>query len=235
MAKDIVTVIIPAAGYGKRVGSPPAKELMLWDGEPLIQWSLDICRVRGWRPLVVVRKHKAQLIQFCERSPDIDLHVISESEEWPHSVLLAQEHWTSKNLVLLPDTRFAPAKIVDALISDLSERALSFAYFETNQPLSTWGLIAAPEGDTASLPFCAGVEKPDTTTASYLINVEKLKESGCSLRPWGLFAFRKEKGFEILNHLLQSTMGKTEEEKYYQIQTQCNFRKLSHFSDLTRG
>lgn len=105
--------IIPCAGQGSRVGSPADGKEMLPDprtGQPLINWTLQLCRELNLKPICILSTNKSKLAfhirtQFPEA--EICFHNPTEFEEWPHSVLSSIEHWDEKlNMLILPDTRF---------------------------------------------------------------------------------------------------------------------------------
>jgi hypothetical protein len=121
-ASGTVTVILPCAGEGRRLGYDGHKELFpILPGVRLIDFSLEhiaeSCKwlraVPGWdiRVVVVIRPSKMDIIEYVrQKLPDISVtHVPFDTNlvEWPGSVHSAREHYGDINLVLLPDTRMA--------------------------------------------------------------------------------------------------------------------------------
>lgn len=106
--------IIPCAGRGSRVGSPPdGKEMMLdpMTNEPLINYSLKQAKQLNLQPVCIVNYAKTKLIEHIKTNfPEaiMCMHDPQVWEEWPHSVLASQVHWhPTTNLLMLPDTRFS--------------------------------------------------------------------------------------------------------------------------------
>src|SRR4051812_48128743 len=112
MAESFIPrVLIPAAGFGKRMGLPEAKEMLIGpEGTPLIEWSLSFCNKNGLKPLVISRPEKNSLNDYLRRI-GVDTLLIEPSGEWPDTLLKSEELWAEKNLVLLPDTRFSPLEM----------------------------------------------------------------------------------------------------------------------------
>ena len=75
-------VIIPAAGFGKRVGGAVSKELLYYkdDSFPLIQWCLSLCKKYELKPVVISRRDKLDLNQYLA-SENIEMCLIDSSEE----------------------------------------------------------------------------------------------------------------------------------------------------------
>lgn len=212
--------LIPAAGFGKRVGGPPAKE-MLMDREsqrPLIDWSIELALESGLKPLIITRQDKVSLISHIEskwRSKGADVFLIEESKEWPESILKSESKWGDINLMLLPDTRFAPRSLLRDLIRDCERGSdLSFAFFRTNESLETWGVLDWSENKM--LRIC---EKPHNL-------------SSCENQaPWGLIAFQKKIGKKLFSDLLKSNQT----HEWFQCEASYSLQPLTHFRDITRN
>lgn len=130
-------VLIPAAGFGRRMGSPMSKELLpLRAGRPLIEAPLEWCADRHWPVLVITRQEKINLIEYLSRrenasdgeglsaqrpkvrktsSSPVDTLLVSATKDWPDTLLASGDHWHEWNLVLLPDVDFAPLEILDQM------------------------------------------------------------------------------------------------------------------------
>ena len=217
-------VILPAAGFGSRVGFPEAKELILGpSGEPLITLALNQARLRKWPVHVITRKEKKSLIEFLEYYSDrnqmeIGIQIIDPSQEWPETVLQSQEVWHDKNLLCLPDTEFEPVEIWDRLIENLQgDVDVAMAVFES-QDYGSWGVVRSlPDG---RLEIC---EKPQGNQERPL-----QKEN---IQAWGLSAFTKRGGVELLSVQLKSTF----DHSWVGLRAQARLFKLAQFRDLTRG
>lgn len=216
-----VTLIIPAAGFGKRVGSPPAKELLpdLNTGKPLIQWSLELAKKRGWPVIVITRKDKTSLIHYLKNvrsHQPIKIHTINTSREWPDTLLKSQRYWGPRNLVLLPDTRFSPVDALDRIAKKLNQGSpTAFALFKLTTkhgPYQSWGII-----NTQQKLHC---EKPNTIPFS--------SQRNCY--GWGVFGFRQPFGVKLLKHLSLSTQTNA----WKKLPASSAWIYLKTFEDLTR-
>jgi dTDP-glucose pyrophosphorylase len=209
--------LIPAAGFGKRVGSPLSKEMLLEvaGGAPLIDWSIRLALQNDLKPVVITRKEKINLIDhLAGRWPEARVLLIENSKEWPHSVALSESHWDDVNLMLLPDTRFEPQELVGQLLTDCRSGVdVSFATFDVSD-FTTWGVV-----DLKSWPFRI-CEKP-----------RELLSGPDQFKAWGFFAFRKSCGAELLNGLLKSNLSHEWSEHLFRTQ----FHPLNSFRDITRN
>lgn len=88
-----------------------SKELLPYQGRPLIEHTLDKCKMSGLNPLVLIRSGKRDLVSYC-RVNKIMHQVVEVREEWNETVLQSQLQWETNNILMLPDTVFTP---VDAL------------------------------------------------------------------------------------------------------------------------
>jgi dTDP-glucose pyrophosphorylase len=213
MNANMGTVLIPAAGFGKRVGSPPAKELLFHENEgaPMIQWGLDLVKKSQMKAVVITRSQKTTLLDYLEKARNaypIDICLIDSSEEWPHTILQSQAYWGEKNFVLLPDTRFAPLNILTQMSEALDSADVCFATFHVEDK-KTWGVIQ-PTKDGWSV-----AEKPGAWETN--------------AQAWGLFSFRTF-GKNLLEQMISSGRDHQFKPIYGKVQT----LSLSHFVDVTR-
>src|SRR6266850_3092271 len=107
--------IIPCAGFGTRVGmkSNQSKELLPdSNNKPLIQYSLDICRLYQIDPLVILREEKKDLQEYLKKEK-VNYITIKPEGEWYDTVLKSQGHWDENNVLMLPDTKFDIDRIKD--------------------------------------------------------------------------------------------------------------------------
>lgn len=139
-----VRLILPCAGYGTRMNTPinKSKELLLKDGRPLIQYSLDLAIACRLDPLVVTRAEKTDLIEYC-RLWNIETQIIEVEGEWANTVLKSAPNWAENNILVLPDTVFSPPITTTQQISAglwLGNNAV-FALHEVQDP-HKWGIVA---------------------------------------------------------------------------------------------
>jgi choline kinase len=206
-------VLIPAAGFGRRVGSPPAKELLIHPVKnvALIEAAINFSYELDAIPVVISRTEKFELNQFCgelNKKRKIELLPIEKSREWPESLLLAKDFWGQKNIVLLPDTLFSPEQIVHRMFAALDESRYSFATHQVADP-QNWGIL---DKRGEELWHC---EKP--TMASQNL-------------AWGVFGFRYEGGEQILQQMLNSTF----DHEWRSLGSDFRIESLDEFKDITR-
>jgi dTDP-glucose pyrophosphorylase len=204
-------ILIPAAGFGTRVGSPEAKELLPDpSGQPLIESALGQAQARGWPVHVITRAEKKSLIEYLRRRSglEISIQLIRPSREWPDTLLLSKEHWRQRNILCLPDTRFSPESAIDQLVQSPAE--LAAAVFDTSDA-STWGVLRSLP--TGQLEIC-----------------EKPRDHRPGQKAWGLLAFTPSAGHQLLNAQLASTL----DHQWRTLDFSHEFIDLDWFKDLTR-
>jgi bifunctional N-acetylglucosamine-1-phosphate-uridyltransferase/glucosamine-1-phosphate-acetyltransferase GlmU-like protein len=179
-------VIIPAAGFGRRVGSPNSKEMLAFEGRPLIEFVLRECEARDWSIHVVTRAEKTELLGYLEerQSQSLKIQLVSETREWPETVLRSEPNWQDWNLLLLPDMIFDPPAVLDqmqrAMLSGSVE--LVAAGRIVNEP-QVWGCLR-----TQSFGFEISEKPQDCSTAW----------------AWGILGFRRSLGRPLFQSLLES-------------------------------
>ena len=134
--------IIPAAGYGTRMGMKPnqSKEMIKYQGKPMIQWSLDLCKMFDIEPLVITRKEKKDLRQYLFNA-GIKFIDIEVEGEWNDTVLKSREYWDFDNLLLLPDTRFDTLRCIKEIKQGLKlgNNAVMALHLVTDP--TKWGIV----------------------------------------------------------------------------------------------
>ena len=87
-------IIIPAAGFGTRVGSPEAKEmLILQDQQPLIDFAIQLAKENQAVAHVITRKEKKSLIAHLQNQTAVNIQLIEPSKEWPDTILKSKDFW----------------------------------------------------------------------------------------------------------------------------------------------
>lgn len=208
-------LILPAAGFGRRVGSPPAKELLInpFTQRPLIDFYLDLAKSFSLDVLVITRKDKVELVDYLRAKGNLSVLLIGESLEWPDTVLKSKDWWREKNILALPDTYFSPLDTISDLVRSLDEFTFVAGTFDVLRP-NTWGVL-----EKAGKHYFVG-EKPENW-------IELEKKNG---KAWGLLGFQKSVGALLFNILLESNMQK----KWIQWPYDCKEHPLEFFKDLTR-
>ncbi len=216
-------ILLPAAGFGRRVGSPPAKEMLLrYDTKkPLIEWSLDLARKRQWPVLVITRHEKKTLIEYLKKRQEeqvLNVHLIPETSDWQETILESSNHWRKKNLLILPDCNFQPTAALDLLNDKLDKIPIVLGVHRVSDP-SNWGVIKADTNEQNKLLLC---EKPIHTFSG-----STLLENWA----WGLMGFRASIGTDLMKASLKSQKVK----EFTRVPGLVELVELDFFEDLTRG
>lgn len=213
----VLSVVIPAAGFGTRMGLPLAKEMLVnpATGRKFINLSLQQAKVLGAKVILITRKEKKELVDyvslFCEEQHLLlEVIQIEPTREWPETVLMSQHCWSEKNLLILPDTDWNPSDFLQDLIQDWEQNTSDVIYgvFESNK--SNWGYVKAGEG----LWIC---EKPAHPIEGFAA--------------WGFIGFKKEVGSKLFREHLSSTFD--HQVKFLRISART--KKMAAFFDRTRG
>ena len=249
MSSENVTMIIPAAGFGRRVGSPLSKEMLVLEdsGQPLIENSLNIALLNCWKVCIATRKEKTNLLAHLKKwseKIDIKIQFIENSKEWPDTILQTAPHWTEKNIMILPDTRWsAPTQnelaTESALVNSLDSYSCAYATFSVDEP-QFWGNISSSSPQSmcqAETPPQANARSKTEASGRAFSNLPLLKIAekpkhilDSSFKAWGLVAFRKSAGEKLWTAHLQSTL----ENKEIELNLDSIQFPLASFIDLTR-
>lgn len=207
-------VIIPCAGFGTRVGSPLAKELLpsKVDGQPLIHFIIKEAVKRSWDIHIITRAEKIPLIDYVQQFPKTFVQIVEPTKEWPHSILESETYWDEHNLLILPDTFFSPLGILDDIESLICCYEAVYGIIEKNS-YNTWGVV---DTEAKNLKI---IEKP----SAKMIN--KMH------RAWGMIAFQRHVGTEIFRAHLESTFDHQEKS----LPIKSKYLPLEVFEDLTRS
>ena len=176
--------IIPCAGYGTRVGMRPdeSKEMLFLNGEgaPCIDYALKKCKDLDLEPLIVTRREKTDLIDYC-RNLGIHTVVLSPKREWADTVYASAYRWDEENVLILPDTRWSNEKALKTLIN--SPQPLAIGCHSVFDP-ENWGILS---GEYI-------IEKPKHLTGPHLA--------------WGIIKFSDHAGQEFFRDMKDSHMAK---------------------------
>lgn len=203
MSAPDLTVILPCAGEGSRLGLHSPKELYEVEaGRPMIQYSLDHIltanqEVGKLRTVVVIREQKESVADYVRNQLEtagIEVAVAQfddQYREWPGSIHSAKTFFTHKNIVLLPDSCLVirNSGLLADLEKKLREKNLVFGLKETSNP-STITSLGAVSVAWESGEIQRFEDKP-------------LKSSGFNA-VWGCFAFRLEIADELHDFLMAS-------------------------------
>lgn len=205
-------VIIPAAGWGTRVGSPPAKELLshpIYPHRNFIEQALHVCDQAELDALFISRADKSALNDWLLKNiPANNYLIIEQTTEWTDSLLQSQPLWRSKNILLLPDTQWRPLNAMDQLIQSLDNHQVGILLHQVTDP-TQWGMV--------SLDFM--IEKPQSLEVQYL-------------GAWGIVGFTNHpKVYEFWQNYHCS---RREQQPAY-LPGPAWIGHLDYFEDLTRG
>lgn len=216
-----LSIIIPAAGYGTRMGmlSMEAKELLPHPvtQSPLIEECLNKVQDLNAKVSVIVRKNKTPLIQFLEvyrtRHPmDLNITELASTKEWPDTLLQRQSCWSELNFLILPDTEFQPQSILQRMLLMMSDSVdVVFATWNVDD-YQNWGMVKVYDGKVEI------ADKP------------RLEKQGS--QAWGIILFRKKIGEIVFQNILESLLSAG---AWKSLNVSAATIKLDYFFDLTRG
>lgn len=208
-----LTVILPCAGSGTRLGLKRPKELFeILPGTCLIDFSLAHIKaalsLTNIRVAVVIRSWKTEVADHVRRElpgAAVEPVLFDESfKEWPGSVYSAARTFSKHNLVLLPDSILNVAKgdqsfgpichdtkgssLVELVSVFLAKYKAAFGYIECTDRriLRKLGALRVEAGQVTAFQ-----DKPEESFARF---------NGF----WGCYAFRKEAGSSLYNFLVKS-------------------------------
>lgn len=209
---DPLTIILPCAGEGKRLGLDTPKELLeILPGTRLIDFSLAHARAAvnaGLNVSVVVvsRPWKTEVPAYAAAQlPGVPVETVMFNEnyhEWPGSVFSARELFSTYNMVLLPDSflsfgsGFKNLETINRenktaaqlMIETLNQFPAAFGHIPCNDPAKLKNLGAMHVDGPAVTRF---QDKPRTDF--HLYNSF-----------WGCYGFRREFGEPLYHFLLGS-------------------------------
>lgn len=201
----MVTVILPSAGYGTRLGAPFSKELLpvgprQFAIDQFLETAIECHDVD--EVLVIVRKGKNDLLAHLRAcwSDRISVTPVYQPEEsldsWADGVLAARDQFGSKNIVFLPDTvisGMSPSTLVEQLACYLDDGPVAFAACPIeNVPWArSAGALAAYHADS-------------TRVQRYEEHPQKVQDFS---HVWVALAFRKEGGIDVLRTMAAMKRG----------------------------
>ncbi len=205
-------VIIPAAGFGRRVGAPNSKEVLQLDyGQPLIERAFSECESRDWPMHLLTRPEKTDLLAYCHQRKlsHLAIQSVQPTREWPETVLLSEPFWLEWNLLFLPDLLFQPSNILDQIMAAATGSVDFIAAGQATDRPQIWGCLRS---EASGFAIC---EKPQGLESSWA---------------WGFLAFRKKIGRQLFESLLES--GSDHKWKSFSFSSQIF--ELTSMSDPTR-
>ncbi|MCX7674642.1 MAG: hypothetical protein N2Z70_02280 [Bdellovibrionaceae bacterium] len=194
-------MIIPAAGWGRRVGSPAAKELWPHPRFPersYLSIALERAAQLKLKPLVLSRNTKSELNEWLQAAlPSDEFLILPETREWVDTLLGSAPYWEEKNLLFLPDTWFEPLGLSQDLVLALEQFEWAWGLHQIlPESISSWGVLLQPSVVEEEYVPQEGEASPDKPReVGQLWAWEKPRELSSVSRwqtvgAWGLVAFR---------------------------------------------
>jgi hypothetical protein len=217
---EIISVILPCAGEGKRLGFSGSKELYsIKDGLKLIDFSLEhiVASDIPCRVLVVIRKGKEEVFKYVsEKLESSRVEVIcvdagAANKEWVGSVFSGQEHFSKKNLVLLPDS-FLSLSQSDRLRSESGKPLLEIVNEGLNTNDFFLGVVKCMDHGRLGSLGAVYIDQRDCI----IDFMDKPQHPDRFNAFWGCFGFKDSITTELGSFLAQSVA-----------QQQCDFSKQS--------
>jgi len=215
-------VILPCAGFGRRVGAPNSKELLpLRQGRPLIEEPLDLAHQLGWWALVLTRPEKTTLVKYLqvEAKSGVDTLIVPETREWPETMLLSQAKWADWNLLVLPDTDYDPKDIWLRMFRLIDSQTSLVVANHQVLDRSTWGA------------HDIGASIDAGSQGSVRLSEKALAGPGSA---WGLILFRKDIGAALFEGFIASRESGQPVSCPEIKKSAVKATALSGFRDLTR-
>lgn len=211
-----VTIILPCAGEGKRLGVKGPKELFeIYPGKKLIDYSLGHIKAFNSSEkkkekdiriavIIVIKPGKEAVFHYVsEKLPTVDVNYVMFNNyfrEWPGSVYSANREFSDINIVLLPDT-FIKFGTDDLIYSDAEgETLISKAIEKLQQGEVVFGVNKCFEAGKLSKLGAVRVENS---------KIKKFKDKPSEDLDsyngfWGIYGFRESVARRLYDFLIDS-------------------------------
>lgn len=197
-----LTVIMPAAGKGSRLGLPYPKEIMnVHENQALIDYSFDFFKDYGRRDVefvIVISEEKTDIVKYVSKYKNrFNISFVFQNpneKEYTGAIKSAKHIFGEHNVVLLPDTimKLKPGlDLYQELQNSLLETGFTFFYKPENDKsmLKTKGSLYVTEDHIVQLYE----DKPED-------DLERFNAFWCS------FGFRKRNFDSAMNFMEKSTL-----------------------------
>lgn len=211
-----VTIILPCAGEGKRLGVEGAKELYeIYPGKKLIDYSLEHIKAFNNSSerdemdvrigvITVIKPGKENIFHYVsEKLPTVDVNYVMFNNyfrEWPGSVYSANMEFSDINIVLLPDSfiKFGSDDLIysDANGGTLIGKAIRILLEEN----VVFGITKCTESNILSTLGAVRVEKNKITKFKDKPSVNIEQYNGV----WGAYGFRECSARRLYEFLIDS-------------------------------
>ena len=208
-----LTIILPAAGLGVRLGVDGPKELVEIDeGFPMIAFSLRhvLAGIAGkrfhLRVSVVIRKGKEAVVDYVRSVLPENVEVITvyfdpQLKEWPGSIHSAKETFSEYNFVLLPDSFIGLSK-ENWLRNPEQQTLIELAATGLEHARAVFGTVACR--DCERLRHLGAVKQDEAGRITAFQDKPADPESYNAF--WGCFAFRRGVADALHEFLIASVM-----------------------------
>jgi len=212
-----ITVILPCAGEGRRLGLSSPKELLAIDGDNphpvrLIDYSLQHIRAfekhEAMTVAVVTRPWKAEVAEYVkDQLPDIRVETVMFDDkymEWPGSVYSAAKMFSFHNVVLLPDSYLSLSNqnmLNHVTTKDKDGNSLLYSMSEAlkRSPV-VFGAVSCNDIDRLRHLGAMRVEKDLVTKFQDKPNTDVQSFNAF----WGCYGFRQEQATNLYEFLIAS-------------------------------
>ncbi len=219
-----ISIILPCAGEGKRLGAPGAKELFeIYPGKKLIDFSIAHIKAfisreninkenREFKVITVIKPGKEDVFQHVKNLlSEVRVEYVMFNDnyrEWPGSVFSAESHFSEINIVFLPDS-FIKFGADDLIYSDESgETIISKAAKILENDMLVFGVIKC--SDPKKLSTLGAIRSVNNKVELFadkpVDNMSKYNSF------WGVYGFQNTSGRDVYEFLIDSVEKKKEKE-----------------------
>jgi len=211
-----VTIILPCAGDGKRLGAEGPKELFeIYPGKKLIDFSLEHIKAFNNSKekeemdvrigvVTVIKPGKETVFQYVsEKLPIVDVNYVMFNNyfrEWPGSVYSANMEFSDINIVLLPDS-FIKYGSDDLIYSDVNGETLIGKVIRILlEENVVFGVTKCTDSNMISTLGAVRVENNKITKFKDKPSIEIEQYNGI----WGAYGFRENAARRLYEFLIDS-------------------------------
>jgi len=213
-----LTVILPCAGEGSRLGLSGPKELFeVEPGMPMIRYTLDLLLAGVEKTenkvqiAVVIREGKEAVVQYVKQGlPEAYFEVKpvvfdSSYREWPGSIYSARAAFSEHNVVLLPDSYLTLSE-TDRLRRKVAGRTLNLLQCMSEQLEKRTVVFGVKSTLQDEILNRLGAVEVNESTGEVLRFQDKPLQTAGYNGVWGCFGFRKSVADELHRFLMESVL-----------------------------